>query len=70
MKEYTSFEEIDRELEIRKLEAEIDKEKLKSNYAEFKKAVAPTNIALNIGLTVAQNFLFGKVINRILPFLR
>jgi len=70
MKEFTSFEEIDRELEIRKLEAQIDKEKLRLNYADFKKAIAPANIALNVGMSVAQNFLYGKIIGRILPFLK
>ncbi|WP_339611256.1 DUF6327 family protein [uncultured Planktosalinus sp.] len=68
LKIYNSFEEINKELEIYKLQAQIDKEKLKQNYFEIKDAVSPTNIALDLGLSIVRKLLYGKVLHRLLPF--
>ncbi len=42
MKEYSSFEEIDRDLKILKLQSEIDKEEAKYNFARTKEALSPS----------------------------
>lgn len=68
LKTYNSFEEINQELEIYKLQAQIDKEKLKQNYFEIKDAVSPTNIALDFGLSIVRKLLYGKFLHKFLPF--
>ncbi len=68
IKTYNSFSEIDRELEIYKLQAQIDKEKIKQNVAFIKDAVSPTNLALDFGLSVVRKILYGRVLHKLLPF--
>lgn len=70
VREFTTYEEIDRELEIKKLEMQINKHKLLNDYDDFKQSMVPTNLALNLGVKVAQNFLLGKILRRILPILK
>lgn len=41
MREYSSFEEIDRDLKILKLQNEIDKEETKFNFTRTKEALSP-----------------------------
>lgn len=41
MKQYSSFEEIDRDLEILKLQNQIDKEEIKLSYARTKEGLSP-----------------------------
>lgn len=41
MKEYSSFEEIDRDLEILKLQNQIDKEEIKLSIARTKEGLSP-----------------------------
>lgn len=68
MKLYNSFEEINRELEIYKLQAEIDKEKIKQNVTMLKDAVSPTNLAIDMGLSIVRKILYGRLIHKILSF--
>jgi len=68
MKLYNSFEEINRELEIYKLQAEIDKEKIKQNVTMLKDAVSPTNLVIDMGLSIVRKILYGRLIHKILPF--
>ncbi|HLU51152.1 MAG TPA: DUF6327 family protein [Flavobacteriaceae bacterium] len=70
MKYFNSFEELDRELEIRKLEVEIEKQRLLNNYSALKKSFSPTHLALDVGVSVAQKFLVSKLIYKFLPFLK
>lgn len=44
MKEYRSFEEIDRDLKILKLQNEIDKEEVKLSISRTKSALSPIEI--------------------------
>lgn len=44
MKQYTSFEEIDRDLRILKLQREIDREQLKLTVQETRNSLYPTNL--------------------------
>ncbi|PKP25072.1 MAG: hypothetical protein CVU03_09580 [Bacteroidetes bacterium HGW-Bacteroidetes-2] len=68
MKIYSSFKEIDVELEILKLESEIEKEKLKKSYFYFKESISPMNIATSMISNIAQKAFFGKLLQKILPF--
>ncbi|MEX0997187.1 MAG: DUF6327 family protein [Flavobacteriaceae bacterium] len=68
LKTYSSFDEINRELEIYKLQAQIDKEKIKQNVTLIKDAVSPTNIALDLGISVVRKILYGRIIHKLLPF--
>ena len=68
MKSYTSFDEINRDLEIYRLQAEIGKEKMKQNVIEIKDAVSPTNILIDLGLTLVRKILYGRILHKLLPF--
>jgi hypothetical protein len=68
IKTYSSYKEIDRELEIYKLQTQIDKEKIKQNVSLIKDAVSPTNLALDLGLSIVRKILYGRIIHKILPF--
>lgn len=68
IKSYSSFKEIDQELEIYKLQAQIDKEKMKKNVTLIKDAVSPTNLALDLGLSIVRKILYGRIIHKLLPF--
>ncbi len=62
---YSSFEEIDRELEIHKLQAEIDKEKMKLNVKVIKNSLSPTNIGVEVALALVQKLLYGRALQRL-----
>lgn len=49
MKEYTSFEEIERDLKILKLQNEIDKEEVMLSYHRTKEALSPLAILNSAG---------------------
>jgi len=68
IKSYSSFKEIDRELEIYKLQAQIDKEKIKQNVTLIKDAVSPTNLVIDLGLSLVRKILYGRIIHKLLPF--
>ncbi len=44
MKVYTDFEQIDRDLQILKLERKIDFEKMKLDVADVKRSLSPTHL--------------------------
>lgn len=68
MKTYSSFDEINRDLEIYRLQSEICKEKMKQNVIEIKDAVSPTNILIDLGLNVVRKILYGRILHKLLPF--
>lgn len=68
IKSYSSFKEIDQELEIYKLQTQIDKEKIKLNVTLIKDAVSPTNLAIDLGLSLVRKMLYGRIIHKLLPF--
>jgi len=67
-KTYSSFDEINRDLEIYRLQAQIGKEKMKHNFIEIKDAVSPTNLLIDVGLNLVRKILYGRVLHKLLPF--
>ncbi|SHF71882.1 hypothetical protein SAMN05444483_102157 [Salegentibacter echinorum] len=65
MKQYSSYEEIDRDLEILKLQTDIDKEEMKLSLAKTKSAVSPVTIAGNMVGSVLQKALIFKAVAKL-----
>ncbi len=57
MKEYSSFEEIDRDLKILKLQNEIDKEEVKLSINRTKSALSPVEIIKSAASVVKKKVL-------------
>jgi len=68
MKIYSTYEQIDAELEILKLETKIEKEKLKRSYFYFKESISPMGIATSMISNIAHKAFFGKLLQKFLPF--
>ncbi|MDB9720483.1 DUF6327 family protein [Winogradskyella sp.] len=62
-KHYSSFEEIDKQLNILKLKKAIEKEQLAYNYHKAKHLLYPKNIGLEIG-NILQEKLINLLLNR------
>lgn len=60
MKEYRSFEEIDRDLKILKLQNEIDKEELKLSIKHVKREISPKVLLGNLSDLVKRKALEAK----------
>lgn len=60
MKEYKSFEEVDRDLKILKLQNEIDKEELKLSIKHVKKEISPKVLLGNLSDLVKRKALEAK----------
>jgi hypothetical protein len=54
---YTDFEQIDRDLQILKLERKIDFEKMKLDIADLKNSLSPTTIAKKVWHDVTDGLL-------------
>jgi len=65
---YSSFEEIDKQLKILKLESEIDKESFKFDVLNFKKNISPTILSGGIGglIQIAILSFITKKVSKIL----
>ncbi|WP_416445640.1 DUF6327 family protein [Leeuwenhoekiella sp. A16] len=70
MKVYTSFEEIDRDLKILKLQQQIDKEQVKLNGNTIKSTLSPVGLVANIAGAVAQKAFVLKMVNKLLGIKR
>ena len=60
MREYRSFEEVDRDLKILKLQNEIDKEELKLSIKRVKKEASPKELFKNLSAAVKEKALETK----------
>ncbi len=65
MQEYSSFEEIDRDLKILKLQTEIDKEEIKLSIAKAKKGISPVSIAGSIVGSIIEKVLVLKAVTKL-----
>lgn len=68
MKTYASFKEINLDLEILKLESELEKEKLKRSYFFLKQTLSPLNITTSLVGYFIQKTFYTKLLKRLLPF--
>ena len=66
MKVYKSFSEIDRDLNILKLQSEIEKEQMKLTFSEIKEDFSPISIAGNFIGAIAKKAIMFKTIAGIL----
>jgi hypothetical protein len=70
-KKYTSYAEIDRDLEILKLEKEINYQKLVLSFQKTKESITPQNIVNGFVSSYTDYFSnsYVKIIQSILPYL-
>lgn len=61
--QYTSFEHIDTQLKILRLQSAIEKEQLAFNYHKIKHLFYPKNLALELG-NIVQQKLISLILNR------
>lgn len=54
-REYKSFEEIDQDLSVLKLQREIDRENLKLHFYRAKVDLAPSTVLRSLGTTLTQS---------------
>lgn len=65
MKEYSSFKEIDRDLEILKLQMQIDKEEIKLNLNQTKENLSPFSLMGSVIGSIAKKALELKLASKI-----
>lgn len=70
LKVYESFEEIDRDLKILKLQQQIDQEQVKLNVNEIKESFSPVTAVANIIGAIAQKAFVLKMVNKLLGIKR
>lgn len=70
MRVYRSIEDIDRDLEIYKLQSQIEKEKINRSFFLFKDSVSPVKLGASLVSTVTKKVLYGKLLTKILPFMK
>ncbi|AZQ45145.1 hypothetical protein EJ995_02435 [Nonlabens ponticola] len=66
MKTYTDFEQIDRDLQILKLEQKIDFEKMKMNVQDVKESFSPINVVSGIFGNIIKKALILKTVNKLI----
>lgn len=70
MKEYSSFEEIDKDLRILKLQTEIDKEEIKLSVAQTKSSFSLLSMLGSIAGSVLEKAIILKAVTKITGFKR
>lgn len=65
MKEYSSFDEIERDLKILKLQKQIDREEIKLSYQLTKDNLSPLSLIASIAGSVLQKALVLKAVSKI-----
>lgn len=67
---YSSFEEIDRDLKILKLQKDIDLEEVKLSYHSVKSSLSPIAVVTNTLGAIAQKAVVLKAVNKLLGITR
>ncbi len=62
MKVYRTFDEIDRDLKILKLQSKIDREEMKICFSEIKEDLSPVSVVGNILGSIAKKALLFKTV--------
>lgn len=65
MKEYSSFDEIDRDLKILKLQTQIDKEEIKLSYELIKDNMSPLSLITSISGSIIRKALVLKAVAKV-----
>tara|TARA_R100000935_G_C2810988_1_gene154945 strand:- start:838 stop:1065 length:228 start_codon:yes stop_codon:yes gene_type:complete len=65
MKEYSSFEEIDRDLKILKLQNQIDKEEIRLSVEHTKESLSPISLIGGLIGSIAQKAFVLKAVSKI-----
>ncbi|WP_034920344.1 DUF6327 family protein [Gillisia sp. CAL575] len=65
MKEYSSFEEIDRDLKILKLQNQIDKEEIRLSVQHTKESLSPVSLVGGILGSIMQKAFVLKAVSKI-----
>ena len=65
MRKYSSFEEIDKDLEILRLQTEIDMEEIKLSIDETKSKISPVSLAGSAFGSVVKHALLFKAVSKI-----
>ena len=66
MRIYSSFEEIDKDLKILKLQTQIDKEEIKLSIDQTKESLSPVSIIGSIAGSIIQKALVLKAVSKII----
>lgn len=65
MKVYSSFEEIDRDLKILKLQTQIDREEIKLSIEQAKEGISPISLLGSLAGSILQKALVLKAVSKI-----
>ena len=66
MKVYKSFEQINHDLKVLKLQQQIDKEQLKLSFSHTKDSLSPLSLIAGTVGTIAKKTVIKKLVNTIL----
>lgn len=69
-RQYTSFEEVDRDLKILSLRRQIAEEEIKGNLGDLKRRFEPASIFSSLGEGVIKKFLISWVLGFLLRKIR
>lgn len=65
MKQYSSFEEIDRDLKILKLQNDIDKEEIKLSFKRTKEALSPLSLVGSVVTAAVKKAIVLKAVAKV-----
>lgn len=65
MREYSSFDQIDRDLKILKLQTQIDREEMKLSYGQTRHNLTPGALAGSMITSIAKKAIIAKAIAKL-----
>lgn len=66
MKVYTSYDELNHDLKILKLQNKIDKEKIKISVEEIKEDLSPVSLFTSLASSIAKKAFILKAVSKII----